>query len=89
MTRHRPEGTAQVVEVEPGDDHPHAGVGQLADQLDQAVVEELRLVDPHHLDAGQELLPQLAAAGDAHGLELALVAGDQALGVVAGVGARA
>ena len=84
---HGPEGAAQVVEVEPGHDHPHAGVGQPGDQVHQPVVEELGLVDPHHLDVGAEPLPQLVAAGDAHRLQLPLVAGDQPPGVfMPGVG---
>ena len=50
--RHRAEGFAGVVHVESRDDDPHAAVGQLAADLDDAVVEELRLVDAHDVDVG-------------------------------------
>jgi len=50
--RHRAEGLAGVVHVESRDDDPHAAVGQLAADLDDAVVEELRLVDAHDIDVG-------------------------------------
>ena len=49
---HRAEGFPGVVHVEPGDDHPHAVVGQTAADVHDAVVEELRFVDAHHVDIG-------------------------------------
>ena len=50
--RHRAEGLSGVVHVESRDDHPHAVIGQLAAYVHDAVVEELRFVDPHHIDVG-------------------------------------
>ena len=47
--RHRTERPAHEVLIEPGDDHAHAAVGELGGEIDQPVVEELRLVDAHHL----------------------------------------
>ena len=47
--RHRLEGPAAVVLVEPGHDHAQPAVGERVRHLDQARVEELALVDPDHL----------------------------------------
>ena len=48
--RHRAERPARVIHVESRDDHPHAVVGQLSADIDDAFVEELCLVDADHID---------------------------------------
>ncbi len=50
--RHRPERQPAEVLIEPGDDHARPAVGQLERAGDDAVAEELRLVDPDHVEAG-------------------------------------
>ena len=44
------EGHSLEVHVQSGDDDAHAAVGQLVAHVDQALVEELGLVDAHHVD---------------------------------------
>ncbi len=87
-SRHRPEGSSQVVLVETGDDHANTPVGELGHQLGQSLVEKLRLIDAHHLDAELELRAQLGAVAHRAGVELALVARHQAARLVAHVGDR-
>jgi hypothetical protein len=71
---------AQVVLIEAGDDHPDAAIGELRGQLGERFVEKLRFVDADYLDAQLELGAQLAAVAHRGGVELALVARDQAAG---------
>ena len=48
--RHRSEGHALEVHVESCHDDAHATVGKFVTHFGQPVVEELRLVDTHHVD---------------------------------------
>src|SRR5262249_40583560 len=64
-----------------------AEVGELAHQIDQTRVEKLSLVDADDLDVGRERRAQRTAVGNALRGELAVVAGDEAIGIVAVVGA--
>ena len=48
--RHRAERLAEVVGVKAGDDDAHAFIGKGLDDLDDAEIEELGLVDADHLD---------------------------------------
>ena len=84
--RHRPERPAHEVLIEAGDDHAHAAIGERGGELDQPVVEELRLVDAHHLHVAAERGRELAAV--AHGVRrhLAQVARHHALGTMTAVG---
>ena len=50
--RHRTERFARIVHIQPRGDHPHAAVGQRPAHVDDPLVEELRFVDPHHVDVG-------------------------------------
>ena len=53
--RHRPEGYAFVVHIQTGNDNTDTAVGQFVADADQAVVEELGLVDAYYVDiAGQQ-----------------------------------
>ena len=54
-SRHGPEGLAQVVGVQAGDDDADAAVGQFLDHADDAVVKELCLVDAYDLDVRVDL----------------------------------
>ena len=47
--RHGPEGLAKKILIETRDDDSHTRIGQIGDQIDQSVVEELGLVDSDHL----------------------------------------
>ena len=49
QSRHRPEGFASEVHVQPGHDDALAVVGQPAAHVHQLLVEELRFVDAHHI----------------------------------------
>ena len=63
---HRAERLSGVVHVQTRDDHAHAVVGQPAAHVDDAFVEELRLVDAHHVDVGghqQDVLRRLDGGG--------------------------
>ncbi len=48
---HRPERQPPEVLVEPGDDHTHAALGEVERRHDDSLTEELRLVDPHDVEA--------------------------------------
>ena len=49
--RHRAERLAEVVHVKARNDDAHTALGQLPGHVDDCIVEELRLVDAHHVDA--------------------------------------
>jgi hypothetical protein len=57
--RHRRKRTAQVIRVEPRDNHLLADIGQVGRDIRQSRTEEVRLVDPHYLrpriDFGRDL----------------------------------
>ena len=75
---HRTERLARIVHVETGHDHPYAAVGQLAADLHEALIEELRFVDSHHVDvAGEE--QNVAGRFDRGGADGIGVVGDHIL----------
>ena len=86
--RHRAERTAEEVLIEAGDDDAHASIGELGGEIDQAFVEELRLVDADHLYLGQQRGAQLPAVANRKRGDLPQVTRDDALGPVADVGGR-
>ena len=51
---HGTEGIALEVHVETGNDDALAGIGQLVADVDESFVEELRLIDAHHVGLGRE-----------------------------------
>ena len=85
---HRAERPAQVIEVEAGDHHPDPAIGQGVDHGHDPDVEELGLVDPHHLDVVVEPFEQRVRVLHGHRVELPVVARHQPLGGIAGVGHR-
>ena len=60
---HRTERDAPVVHVEPGYDHPFAEIRQVPTYSGERLIEELRLVDSHHLgpriEAGHDFIGSL------------------------------
>ena len=83
----RPEGAAPEVQIQPGDDHSNAEVGEFGHQLDESPVEELRLVDAHDLDPETQLLPHFVAGRHGHRGQAAVVPSREQVGLAAaGVG---
>ena len=52
---HGPEGLSEEVRVQAGDDHADAPAGEFLDDADDAVIEELGLVDADDLDVRVDL----------------------------------
>ena len=72
---HGPEGLATEVHVGAGDDHPHAGVRQRIDDLADAVVQELGLIDRDDLRCRVDPLRDLQRVGHGFGVDLPAVVG--------------
>jgi hypothetical protein len=85
---HRREGAPQVVLVEARRDDAHAAVGEPLAHLDDAAVEELRLVDGDDLGLLVDARLQALARGDRDGVHAHGLVRDDARGVVAVVDAR-
>ena len=62
--RHRLERLAQVILVEPGDDHAHAAIGQRAAHRGQILVEELPFVDADDFGLRLDRVQQLTRSFD-------------------------
>src|SRR5439155_23994477 len=67
--RHRAERQAAEIDVRAREDHPDAAIGERVGDLDDAVVEELRLVHGDDLRGGADALYDVGGAVNGLGLD--------------------
>jgi hypothetical protein len=85
---HRREGAAEVVLIEPRGDDTQAAVREPVADLDDASIEELRLVDGDDVRLGEDALLEAHARRDGDGLDAHGLVADDAMWVVSIIDTR-